>query len=117
MKYRLADKEIYYDGKVVDSFPSKGDAMATFNHIQAAYSDGRQTEQEKNSRLRRQVEEARWKTNFRNLLHVIFWPSLLLMMLPLMTLSVGWLIFALIVLTVFGLTVYGLGRLERVTFE
>ncbi len=40
MKFELRGDEIWYENRIVDAYPSKGEAMAVYNLLLAAYNDG-----------------------------------------------------------------------------
>ena len=117
MRFELRDKQILHDRLLVDEYPSKGDAMSVFNMLETAYNEG-YTEglSAGEAKFYRVKYRSETKTNFRWILYVVLSLSLLGLTLALATLSAGWVLIALALSVTAGGSLYGLGRIERVTF-
>jgi hypothetical protein len=116
MSFTLLESTVYYNEKRFKGFDSVEEAKENLTLLEVAYNEGRRYEVREQDRLKNEVRESRWKHNFRWVLHVTLVLSVFGMVLLFTAMPINWVFFGLVSLLILSGSLYGLGRIDRVTF-
>lgn len=117
MKYKREGKNILYGDRLIHTLSGPSTADEIVVSLQTAYNEGvSKGLLDGEDKFYRAKYRSESNHNFRWVLYIILAVSLIGLVLAFTTLPAGWLLIALATSFTAGGSLYGLGRIERVTF-
>ena len=113
MRYTMEGSDILRGKYNIAHFETPEGARTVLDLLQKAYFDGKS---DKEHEYEMAKYDTRRKVNLRWFLHVLLGIALLVLVLAFTYLPAGWLLLALGSCVAAGGSLYGLGRIKRVTF-